>query len=242
MDNRRTTTAIATGALALALSGGLAACQGGDQDDAAASTISSTTSSTTSTSTTETSTSSASSTPSSSSATSSFPTSSTPSSTSSTASGDCTASGLDVTLHDADKIPAKARPVAQAILDDATGCRTDALVRRSTADKTSLSFGAVGPKEVWALPDDESGRYWSTAAALGTPWGTTKNGSETYVVWPRVATVQYQDDDAAWQEAIDADLVTAEQAQVMRDGGSGYMGYRVGIEAQGNWLFAIAGD
>lgn len=145
MDNRRTTTAIATGALALALSGGLAACQGGDQDDAAAST-SSPTSSTTSTSTTETSTSSTSSTPSSSSATSSSPTSSTPSSTSSTASGDCTASGLDVTLHDADKIPAKARPVAQAILDDATGCRTDALVRRSTADKTSLSFGAVGPK------------------------------------------------------------------------------------------------
>lgn len=241
MDNRRTTTAIATGALALALSGGLAACQGGDQDDAAAST-SSPTSSTTSTSTTETSTLSTSSTPSSSSATSSSPTSSTPSSTSSPASGDCTASGLDVTLHDADKIPAKARPVAQAILDDATGCRTDALVRRSTADKTSLSFGAVSPKEVWALPDDESGRYWSTAAALGTPWGTTKNGSETYIVWPRVATEQYQDDDAAWQEAIDADLVTAEQAQLMRDGASGYMGYRVGIEAQGNWTFAIAGD
>ena len=32
------------------------------------------------------------------------------------------------------------------------------------------------------------------------------------------------------------DVVTAEQAQLMRDGGSGYMGYRVGIEAQGHRL------
>lgn len=58
-------------------------------------------------------------------------------------------------------------------------------------------------------------------------------------VWPSA----FADDatDADWQAVIDAGLVTEGEAERMR-AGEGYTGYRVGITADGEWVFFVAGD
>ncbi len=61
-------------------------------------------------------------------------------------------------------------------------------------------------------------------------------------VWPRVATEAFADDDAAWQEVVDAGLLEADQADRMRDAGAGYLGWRIGITTTGDWAFFVAGD
>lgn len=132
------------------------------------------------------------------------------------------------------------RYTASRIAHDAQNCRMDALVWRSTRDKTSLSFGALTPRQVWAVPDRDQ-RYDATARAMTTQWGTQKNGRWTYRVWPRVATSYWADSDKAWQEAIDAGLITKSEAEWMRRE-TGYMGYRVRVSQGGRWMYAIAGD
>lgn len=155
-----------------------------------------------------------------------------------------TCSGSEVTsrLRSGWALPDRARRTAEAIRTDTVGCRQDALVWRTTRDRTRLSFGITTPRQAWALPDDPEHRYGWTAVAMGTQWGTQKTAYATYRVWPRVATPYWADSDTAWQEVVDAGLLTPAQAEQMREAGTGYMGWRVGVSDGGKWVFDIAGD
>ena len=52
----------------------------------------------------------------------------------------------------------------------------------------------------------------------------------------------YQASMEMFRAMLGQGLVTEEDAKTMRDGGSGYMGYRIGIAEDGTWMFAVAGD
>ena len=49
-------------------------------------------------------------------------------------------------------------------------------------------------------------------------------------------------DPKAWDEAVSAGLLTRAQARDMRAQGSGYLGWRVLIDADGGWGAFIGGD
>ena len=44
------------------------------------------------------------------------------------------------------------------------------------------------------------------------------------------------------QAIVDAGLYTQEQVDEMKAGGTGYLGYRTAITADGDWQFFVAGD
>lgn len=154
----------------------------------------------------------------------------------------CSASEVTSRLQGAWALPAKARRTAEIIRHDTLSCREDALVWRTNRDRTRLSYGLTTPRQAWALPEDSEHRYGWTAVAMGTKWGTQKTAYATYRIWPRVATPYWANSDTAWEEAIDAGLVTREEARQMRASGDGYLGWRVGVSDGGKWMFDIAGD
>jgi hypothetical protein len=65
----------------------------------------------------------------------------------------------------------------------------------------------------------------------------TPNRARFYV-WPRAHRANASASD--WRQL--RTLYTAAQIERMRRGGSGYLGYRVGITPAGDWQFFIAGD
>lgn len=75
-------------------------------------------------------------------------------------------------------------------------------------------------------------------------------GEQDLYIWPRVAGPN-PDGGAVWnragsdedrQELVDVGLYTQEEVDQMREAGSGYLGYRIGILKGGDWLYFIAGD
>lgn len=155
----------------------------------------------------------------------------------------CSATETLALIQSPEKLPKPVRTAAQTIKENLQDCKTDALVKRSTADKTHLSFGVLTPAQAWSLKRDREEKiYGQGVAALGLPWAESSTDEGTFYVWPRVVTEEFMDDDAAWQEAIDGGLITDAEAEQMRSGGSGYMGYRIGIAEDGTWMFAVAGD
>lgn len=130
---------------------------------------------------------------------------------------------------------------AQVLFDAALACDSRQLIDLATLDQTHLSFGAVTPTQAFGLPEGPEQRYAALVRVLSTrPVSDTTSG-RPLSVWPAVATLA--DDDAAWQEVVDAGLLTATEAQQMRAAGSGYLGWRVGIDGtEGTWQFMVAGD
>nr|MDP9453961.1 hypothetical protein [Actinomycetota bacterium] len=77
---------------------------------------------------------------------------------------------------------------------------------------------------------------------LELPYGVQApaGGSEaapTYL-WPAAAT----GDEDDWSAISEAGLYSEEELEAMQRAGSGYLGYRLGITAEGDWLFLVAGD
>lgn len=158
-----------------------------------------------------------------------------------TATATCSATEVTSTIKGAWALPDAVAHTAERIRHDTIHCREDALVWRTSRDRTQLSYGLVTPRQAWQLPEREDHRYGWTAVAMDTPWGTQRSSAGTYRVWPRVATAYWSDRDVAWEEAIDAGLVTRSEAQRMRET-TGYTGWRVGVRDDGRWMWDIAGD
>lgn len=258
MDNRRTTAAVASGAVALALLGGAIAWQVSDRGEGTAAGTQTSTAATsgaatpTSSRPTVTSTASRPTATSATSATSPAATTtttvtSTTSATSTPSSspeepGICSSSEVTSLIQRPEALPATTREVAQEIKENAQDCRTDLLVKRASVDNTQLSFGAIPPEEAWALPETGEKPYLMTTTALGMPWGKETTNEGTFYVWPRVSTNEFMDDDTAWQEVVDGGLLTQADAAEMRETFRTYVGYRIGIAEDGRWMFALAGD
>ena len=93
---------------------------------------------------------------------------------------------------------------------------------------------------MFALPEDPDADQSAWEALARLLGGTTPVGDADIWTWPAAAAAGA--DDAAWQELVDSDLYTQAQVDELRTAGEGYLGWRVGIEADGTWLFFTAGD
>lgn len=137
-------------------------------------------------------------------------------------------------------MPTATRTTARALIGAAVRCQSRELARRAERDSTRLSFGIVTPREFFALPEKEvKYRYLVDALVKSRPAYEKLSG---YYVWPRVSTAQGARDPKAWDEAVSAGLLTRAQARDMRAQGTGYLGWRVLIDADGGWGAFIGGD
>lgn len=157
------------------------------------------------------------------------------------AEGDCSAAGM--AGGEVGQVPDDARATAEFLLDAALRCDEQLLATAASESNTTLTFGDTDPYEFFGLPDEEN--EYATIVTLLTelPHAAEADDAKPGIfVWPRVATGDWADSDEAWQEVVDAGLLTQQLADDMRAAGSGYMGWRLGIRGDGNWMYFVAGD
>jgi hypothetical protein len=167
------------------------------------------------------------------------------------AAGDCSADGFE-SPDDAPSLPdGAAGETAEAILEAARSCDSGQLIELATASGAELMLPMEAPEATFALPETAALPYRTLAALLGGTTGgvraeqSVEGGqvSET-VVWPRVALDEFAGSDEAWQEVVDAGLLTADEAAAQRANVQfGYQGMTVSIHEDGRWrAFSAVGS
>lgn len=162
-------------------------------------------------------------------------------STSTTADAACSAVLLDLELQPQEGLPQVVTTTRERVFAAAMSCDYAQLEKLASAGpkEFSFSFGnpAGGPAAFWREAEErgEPVMAW-LANVLTMPYGRV---GEQYV-WP-------------FAHALDFAQLTVEQEALLREHFSesdtaawkqagGYMGYRVGIDPDGEWLFLVAGD
>lgn len=158
--------------------------------------------------------------------------------------GDCSASTLTAAEGDFSGLPEDAARAAAFLLDAALRCDEPLLATAAAESDTTLTFGDADPYEFFGLPEGDDPIYAILVTLLTEVSSAPQGAGEDpeIHVWPTVATATAADDDAAWQEVVDAGLLTDDEATQMREAGAGYLGWRLGIRADGTWMFLVAGD
>jgi hypothetical protein len=161
-------------------------------------------------------------------------------------SDDCSATGYDTQFNLDNFLTGDSAAAVSNIVLAAEACDSDALVALAEDSETELLSGTKTPEQVFALPEDDAKHYRTLVALLANTRGEVvgelvgdATGDET-MVWPRVATEEFADSDEAWQEVVDAGLLTAAEAEAQR--ADGYRGMRIGMTLAGDWLYYSAGD
>jgi hypothetical protein len=159
----------------------------------------------------------------------------------------CSGAGAD-TPPEVTGLPDQVSDIRQAIIDAAAACDFVTLVGLAGEDLTT-SFGGGGPEafEAWeAEGEGKMGvllRLLATDHAVQTFEGDAAEalGSSILYVWPAAFARD------SWEEITDkemADLLTIytqEELDQIAAFGS-YAGWRIGITAEGDWVFFVAGD
>ena len=156
---------------------------------------------------------------------------------------ECSTAGLRLTLPD-QELPQPVADVRERVFGAAVACDYD------TLEQIALEQGEGFTFSYGAGPDDSAAAYWREleesgaeepmrvlATILTLPY--TRNESGSYA-WPTAYSEAPTDE--AWQALVDAGLYTQEELDGMRSGGTGYLGYRTAITAEGDWQFFVAGD
>lgn len=156
---------------------------------------------------------------------------------------ECSASGL-TEEYDPGRSPSEgASATAAAIVAAAQDCDSDRLVQLATQYPTELLIPAEPAEDVFALPEGDA-KHYRTLVDLLVGTGGAFNGGDAgnrTVVWPRVVAEEFRDSDEAWQEVVDAGLLTQEQADAQRaDETFGYTGMRIAIDESGAWRYYSA--
>jgi hypothetical protein len=153
----------------------------------------------------------------------------------------CSADGLGMVYDPANSPSEGAGATAQAIVEAALACDSDQLIELATQYPTELMFIETA-EQTFALPDTETQHYRTLVALLAGTRGAVDPDTAT-VVWPRVSTEEFRDSNEAWQEVVDAGLLTQEQADEQRaDETFGYAGMVIGIGDDGTWRYYSADD
>ena len=155
---------------------------------------------------------------------------------------ECSTSALRLTLPEQDLPPAVA-DVRRRIFGAAVACDYDALqaIALEQGEGFTFSYGAsADPANYWREAEHSGAEpkpMGALAAILTLPY--TRNESGSYA-WPTVYDESPRDED--WQALVDAGLYDAETVEQMKTQGTGYVGYRTAITADGDWQFFVAGD
>lgn len=154
------------------------------------------------------------------------------------AQGPCSAAGQSATAVVQPDLPGAVAATRSAITAQAVACDFDGLAAL-TSPSFTVSLGGGDARRTWMASEAQFGDDLSLIVRiLNLPFTTTTldDGRQLYV-WPSAAG-----DDLT---QVDWDDLTAvfneEEIDVMRQTGS-YSGHRVGIAADGEWLFSVAGD
>lgn len=119
----------------------------------------------------------------------------------------------------------------------AASCDMEVLARLARSDETAFTFGGeADPLRSW-IRSARNGFDVMTwiVRILGTTPAVDTNGS---YVWPAVHVTNSDED---WRQ-LSGVFTAAEYEQYYSMRASGYLGLRIGIAADGTWLYAIAGD
>jgi hypothetical protein len=154
---------------------------------------------------------------------------------------DCSTAGLRTTLPDQD-LPAPVAEVREEIFGAAIACDYDELERLALEQGEGFTFsygGGTSAADYWRELE-ESGTddpMRTLVTILSLPY--TRNESGSYA-WP--TAYQESPSEADWQALVDAGLYTQDEVDRMKTQGTGYLGYRTAISADGDWQFFVAGD
>ena len=155
----------------------------------------------------------------------------------------CSTAGLRLTLPEQD-LPPEVSDVRERVFAAAVACDYDTLERIALEKGEGFTFSYGG--------GDSAAAYWrnveearteqplpmrTLATTLTMPYTRNESGSHA---WP--TAYNESPTDEAWQALVDAGLYTQEQIDSMQAGGTGYLGYRTAITADGDWQFFVAGD
>ena len=155
----------------------------------------------------------------------------------------CSVAELHVVLSDQGLPPAVAE-VRQRIFDAALACDYDTLEEIALEQGEGFTFsygGGTDASEYWREVEETAAERPLPMRALATilamPY--TRNESGSYA-WP---TAYSESPTAeAWETLVVSGLYTQEEVEQMQAQGTGYLGYRTAITADGDWQFFVAGD
>ncbi|QSQ27994.1 hypothetical protein JY651_05560 [Pyxidicoccus parkwayensis] len=123
------------------------------------------------------------------------------------------------------------------IIAAAVACDYAALAKLADENGKGLrySFGdGEGPAAYWRRVEQQGEPVLARMVqVLNLPYA--KQGEAYY--WPAVHVTNADKD---WQAVVG--VYPEKQIQAMKQGGTGYLGLRVGISAKGDWQLAAAGD
>jgi len=155
----------------------------------------------------------------------------------------CSTAGLRLNLSDQD-LPEPVEDVRRRAFEASVACDYD------TLEEIALEQGEGFTFSYGAGPGDSAAAHWREleesgaeepmrvlATILTLPY--TRNESGSYA-WPTAYSEAPTEE--AWQALVDAGLHSQEEIDSMREGGTGYLGYRTAITAEGDWQFFVAGD
>ncbi len=152
--------------------------------------------------------------------------------------GECSTSGVRLTLPEQD-LPAAVADVRKRVFDAAIACDYDTLeqIALEKGAGFTFSYGATSDaSEYWRKLEEDSSQQPKPMRALATiltlPF--TRNESGSYA-WP--TAYNENPTEEAWRDLVYAGLYTAEQVDQMKTQGTGYLGYRTAITADGDWQF-----
>jgi hypothetical protein len=155
----------------------------------------------------------------------------------------CSTSGLRLTLPEQD-LPAAVADVRKRVFDAAVACDYDTLeqIALEKGEGFTFSYGSSeDASEYWRDVEEDSSEQPKPMRTLATiltlPF--TRNESGSYA-WPTAYSENPTEE--AWRDLVSAGLYTAEQVDQMKTQGTGYLGYRTAITADGDWQFFVAGD
>jgi hypothetical protein len=178
--------------------------------------------------------------------------------------GRCSAAGLPPAPPD-QSLPEPVASTRSQIVKAATACDYDALdkIAEGSVEGFSFSFGGQKgkPGDYWRRLESEgrqplaylvkalsvSNGVTTLPATLPSPGSTSPNpnlsGGKTIYVWPAAATKDVPtDEDWAELERIYPKDQVAKMKEDTARFGIGYLGWRAGITAPGDWIYFIEGD
>jgi hypothetical protein len=155
----------------------------------------------------------------------------------------CSTAGLRLTLPEQELPPAVA-DVRKRVFDAAVACDYETLeeIALEQGEGFTFSYGASeGAAAFWQQVEETGEESPLPMRALATilTMPFTRNESGSYA-WPTAYSESPTDE--AWQALVDSGLYSQEEVDQMRTQGTGYLGYRTAITADGDWQFFVAGD
>lgn len=167
------------------------------------------------------------------------------------AQGSCSAAAEAEPLEADPELPENVRYMWANIVLSAWNCdyaELEKLAGTTLGDDFEYSYGEYGdPAGYWERLETSSPGEPVTASLvrlLTMRWGVEQlqldddPEEERLYVWPRAAVDESEEN---WEELIDAGLHDRAEVEQMREDNA-YYGYRVGIVADGDWIYFVAGD